>query len=164
MAFRLPVFTRKAKRALISHAKFYYFDVGVFRQLRPTGILDREAELEGPALEGLIAQHLRAWVQSQRETYQLAFWRTRTQLEVDFIIYGPKGFFAIDVKRVVNLSPKDVSGLKAFQEEYPEAKCCVLYMGTHRTVYRNFLCIPVEEFLLNLKIDQPIQLDAAVAK
>ena len=110
LAFRLPVFTRKAKRALISHAKFYYFDVGVFRQLRPTGILDREAELEGPALEGLVAQHLRAWVQSQRETYQLAFWRTRTLLEVDFIIYGPKGFFAIEVKRGSNLSPEDVSG------------------------------------------------------
>lgn len=60
LAFTIPVFTQKAKRALISHSKFYYFDVGVFRELRPQGPLDREAELEGPALEGLVAQHLRA--------------------------------------------------------------------------------------------------------
>lgn len=156
LAFRLSVFTRRGKRALISHSKFYYFDVGIFRHLRPKGILDLEAELEGPALEGLVAQHLRAWVQAQRETHQLSFWRTRTQLEVDFIVYGPQGFWAIEVQRGKILSPSDINGLKAFQEEYPEAKCCILYTGAKRTTYRNFLCIPVEEFLLSLKLAQPI--------
>lgn len=144
------------RRSLISHSKFYYFDVGVFRQLRPRGILDREAELEGPALEGLVAQHLRAWVQSQKETHQLTFWRTRTGLEVDFVIYGPQGFWAIEVQRGKIFSPSDINGLKAFQEEYPEATCCVLYTGKQRTTYRNFLCIPVDEFLLKLKLDAPV--------
>jgi predicted AAA+ superfamily ATPase len=88
IAFRLPVFRRRAQRSIIRHPKFYYFDVGVFRSLRPRGPLDKEAELEGPALEGLIAQHLRAWVQAQRKPHSLSFWRTRSQLEVDFIVYG----------------------------------------------------------------------------
>ena len=158
LAFTLSVFTRRTKRALVSHSKFYYFDTGIFRYLRPKGILDREAELEGPALEGLVAQHLRAWVQSQRETHQLSFWRTRTQLEVDFVVYGPKGFWALEVQRGKILSPSDMNGLKAFQEEYPEAKCCLLYTGDQRTTYRGFLCIPIKEFLLNLKIDEPITL------
>jgi len=35
LSFRVPVFSRRAKRHLISHPKFYYFDSGVFRSLRP---------------------------------------------------------------------------------------------------------------------------------
>jgi len=40
LAFRIPVFTKRARRNLISHPKFYYFDSGVFRSLRPSGPLD----------------------------------------------------------------------------------------------------------------------------
>lgn len=151
LAFTLPVFTRKAKRALISRSKFYYFDVGIFRELRPTGPLDKEAELEGPALEGLVAQHLRAWVNAQKETHRLYFWRTRSQIEVDFVIYGPRGFWAIEVKRSSNLSPKDVKPLTIFQDEYPEAKCFLLYGGDKVQTIRDIPCIPVEEFLKSLQ-------------
>lgn len=156
LAFTLPVFTRRAQRSLVSHSKFYYFDIGIFRHLRPRGPLDREAELEGPAIEGLVAQHLRTWVQAQRESHQLTFWRTRSGLEVDFVVYGPKGFWAIEVKRSAEISPKDVNGLLAFQEEYPEAACLIVYGGKARTTYRNLLCIPITEFLLQVKLDQPL--------
>jgi len=156
LAFTLPVFSRRAKRDLISHVKFYYFDPGVFRYLRPKGPLDKEAEIEGPALEGLVAEHLHIWTQSQIESHQLSFWRTRTGLEVDFVIYGPRGFWGIEVKRSKELSPADIRGLKAFQEEYPEARCFMLYGGSHRTVYRDILCIPISEFLLQLKIENSV--------
>ena len=62
IAYRLPVFSKKAKRAVSSHPKFYFFDAGVFRALRPSGPLDQSETIEGAALEGLIAQHLRAWI------------------------------------------------------------------------------------------------------
>lgn len=156
LAFILPVFTRRAQRALISHPKFYFFDTGVFRSLRPQGPMDKEKEIEGPALEGLVAQHLRAWVLSQKQSHQFAFWRTQTKLEVDFIIYGPRGFWAIEVKRASDLSPGDVKGLNAFGEEYPEATCFILYNGKQKMVYRGLLCIPVTEFLLALKPDEPL--------
>lgn len=156
LAFILPVFTRRAQRALISHPKFYFFDTGVFRSLRPQGPLDKEREIEGPALEGLVAQHLRAWVLSQKQPHQLAFWRTRTQLEVDFIVYGPKGFWAIEVKRSKDVSPADMRGLAAFKEEYPESTCFLLYNGPQRIKYRNILCIPVTEFLLHLQPESPL--------
>ena len=58
LSFRLPVFTRRAKRRLVAHPRFFYFDCGVYRSLRPRGFLDRSAEIAGPALEGLVAQHL----------------------------------------------------------------------------------------------------------
>src|SRR5262249_46594969 len=83
LAFTLPVFTRRSKRRLIAHSKFYFFDAGVYRILRPQGILDSSQEIEGLALEGLIAQHLRNWVLAQHDTHSLSFWRTQTKLEVD---------------------------------------------------------------------------------
>ena len=150
LAFTLPVFTRRTKRAVVSHAKFYYFDVGVFRSLRPMGPMDLRAEVEGIILESLVAQHIHGWVHAQRENYQFAFWRTRTGLEVDFIVYGPKEFWAIEVKRSANLSPGDVNALTAFHEEFPEATCLILYGGSQRMVYRNILCIPIDEFLRQL--------------
>ena len=40
LGFRMPVFSRRAKRELAAHPKFYYFDAGVFRANRPAGPLD----------------------------------------------------------------------------------------------------------------------------
>lgn len=156
LAFSLPVFSRRAKRRLIAHQKFYFFDTGVYRIVRPQGILDNTREIEGWALEGLVAQHLRSWTQLQRESHSLSFWHTQTHLEVDFIIYGPRGFWAIEVKRSSNLSPDDVRGMTAFKEEYPEAICFFVTLSKHRENYRGFPVIPMEEFLLNLSPENPI--------
>lgn len=152
LSFRLPVFTRRAKRSVIAHQKFFYFDVGVFRALRPSGPLDTEQELEGAALESLVAQHLRYWALSQSQTHQFCFWRTQTGLEVDFVLYGPSGFWAVEVKRSCELSPHDVKGLLAFREEYPEASCHLLYGGDTPLSYKGISCLPVESFLRNLHV------------
>lgn len=53
LASRLPVFTKRARRRMAAHPKFYYFDVGIFRTLRPMGPLDSPEEAEGPCLETL---------------------------------------------------------------------------------------------------------------
>ena len=98
LAFQLKVFSRRANRATSSHPKFYYFDTGVFRSLRPRGPLDRPEEIGGAALEGLVAQHLRAWIEYSGSRFELFFWRTRAGSEVDFVVYGPDGFWAVEVK------------------------------------------------------------------
>ena len=49
LAYRLPIFTKRAKRRTITHDKFYYFDSGVYRFLRPKGLLDRPDEIDGAA-------------------------------------------------------------------------------------------------------------------
>jgi predicted AAA+ superfamily ATPase len=59
LSWRLRVFTKRAKRQLAGHPKFYLFDAGVFRSLRPRGPLDRPEEIDGQALEGLVGQHLK---------------------------------------------------------------------------------------------------------
>lgn len=150
LGYTLNVFTRRAKRALTSHPKFYLFDTGVFQALRPRGPLDKAEEIHGAALEGLVAQHLKAWVDDQQEDYELTFWRTRGGSEVDFVLYGKERFLAIEVKNGSVVSRHDLSGLKAFREDYPEAKPFLLYRGQRRLVQDEIPCIPVQDFLLNI--------------
>ncbi|MBM3198173.1 MAG: DUF4143 domain-containing protein, partial [Chlamydiae bacterium] len=158
----IDIFTRRATRALSAHSKFYYFDAGVFRALRPQGILDKKEEMEGPALEGLIMQHLRVWISCQEESHSLHFWRTRSGVEVDFVVYGPRGFWAIEVKNNSSISPKDVQSLKTFYEEYPECTPFLLYRGKTRIMVKGILCIPCGEFLLQLETSELLWKDYAV--
>ncbi len=156
LAFSIPVFSRRAKRRLIAHPKFYFFDVGVYRALRPRGILDSVPEIEGLAIEGLVAQHLRTWTTSQVDPHSLSFWRTQTKLEVDFIVYGPRGFWAIEIKRSPNISPADIKGLTAFKEEYPQAQCFFVAPVKYPEIYRGFPVVPLSEFLLNISPNELI--------
>ena len=160
LGFRIPVFTRRAKRKTISHPKFYYFDAGVFRSLRPRGPLDSDAEIHGAGLEGLVAQHLRAWVEYSDGRQELAYWHTRGGSEVDFIVYGENGFYAIEVKHTRRINPSDLRGLKAFQEDYPEAETALIYRGDERRRIDNIWCIPAQEFLAGIQPGQRMQFDA----
>ena len=156
LAFRLPIFTKRAKRHLSSHPKFYLFDAGVYRSIRPTGPLDRPREIDGGALEGLVAQHLRAWISYSGNLADLYFWRTKSGNEVDFVVYGKNVFCAIEVKNTANLRSKSVNSLAAFKEDYPEAEVWLLYRGRERVYHKNVLCLPCEEFLKKLVPGEPM--------
>lgn len=155
LSFHLPVFNKRAKRDLISHPKFYYFDAGVFRSLRPQGPLDRVSELEGQCLEGLVAQNLRAWCAYRDQGDQLFFWRTRWGVEVDFVLYGRGGIFAFEVKNSDRVRSDDLQGLALFREDYPEAKVALLYRGKNRLLINGIPCLPCESFLTGLNPSSP---------
>jgi predicted AAA+ superfamily ATPase len=150
LAWRLPVFTRRARRRTAAHPKLYLFDAGVYRSLRPRGPADRPEEIEGAALEGLVAQHLRAWIAYSRRDCRLYYWRTRAGSEVDFVVYGADGFWALEVKSSSRVRPADLRSLNTFTSDYPECEPLLLYRGKERLKTGDVLCLPVEEFLLGL--------------
>ena len=151
LAYRVPVFSKRAKRATAAHPKLYLFDAGVFRSLRPAGPLDRPEEIAGVALEGLVAQHLRAWIAYRDADVRLYTWRTRAGAEVDFVLYGPDGFWAVEVKHTRRVRPEDLRGLRSFRDDYPEAEAILLYRGERRLVIDDVTCVPVESFLSSLR-------------
>jgi len=130
--------------------KFYFFDVGVFQSLRPQGPLDRPAEIAGAALEGLVAQHLLAWNAYQNEPYEIFFWRSRGGVEVDFVLYGKNGLYAIEVKNAIRLRPDDFRSLREFRQDYPQSQTILLYRGKEKLLMEHVLCIPCEMFLKQL--------------
>ncbi len=150
LCYQIPIFAKKSKRQLIAHKKFYLFDSGIFATLRPKGILDRPEETDGAALEGIVAQHLQAWNDYSDNKNQISFWRTRAGLEVDFIVYGDKKIWAIEVKNSRTITPNDLRGLQEFSKDYPMTKTILLYRGTEKITNKGILCLPCEEFLKNI--------------
>jgi uncharacterized protein len=150
LSYRLLPFTKKPKRRLSSHPKFYYFDVGVYRYLRPTGPLDMPEEIGGAALESFFFQELKATNDYFQLGYKLYFWRTRTGLEVDFIAYGEKGLITFEIKHSKAICSKDLRGLKEFKKDYPIAKTYLIYGGDHREYHGDIETIPFNTALKEL--------------
>lgn len=150
IAYRIHPFTKRAKREIVLSPKFYYFDVGVYRSIRPQGPLDTEAEGDGAALETLFLQELKAINDYYHLGYEIYYWRTRNKEEVDFVLYGEKGLHAFEIKRKTRLSSHDFKPLKLFLEDYPMAKPVLLYGGNESYFEGNIKVEPIGNFLLNL--------------
>jgi predicted AAA+ superfamily ATPase len=150
IGIRVPVFQKRAKRRLVGHPKFYFFDAGVYRAVRPRGPLDAPEQIDGAALETLVFQELRAISQNLGLEYDLYYWRTAGGMEVDFVLYGPRGIVALEVKRKRRLSGHDLRGMRGFLEDYPSAKAYVLYGGDHDAHFDSIHAMPIARALLDL--------------
>jgi len=113
--------------------------------------LDAPSEIDGAALESLVAQHLRAWCDYSAGKHQLYYWLTRSKVEVDFVIYGEGGLHALEIKNSSQVRPGDLREIKSFGEDFPESRRWLLYRGKERFLRDGILCVPCEEFLLQLK-------------
>jgi predicted AAA+ superfamily ATPase len=150
LSFRLPVFTRRARRPMTAHDKFYFFDAGVYRALRPRGPLDAPEEIDGPAIETLVLQELRATNDNHDLGYRLSYWRTRDGKEVDFVLYGERGLVAIEVKRSGVFRESDLRELRLFAADYPVARCVLLYGGARAYVVDGIRVLPLAKALREL--------------
>ncbi len=150
LAYRIPVFSKSAKRQLINHQKFYFFDAGVYRAIRPAGPLDSPQEIDGIALENLVLQNILAWNAYNGNGNRIYFWRTKSGTEVDFIVYGRDTLTAIEVKNSDSIRSQDLRPLRSFLDDYPVAECLFLYRGSEKLKIDGIKCIPCEDFLSKL--------------
>ncbi|OGV28065.1 MAG: hypothetical protein A3F18_05325 [Legionellales bacterium RIFCSPHIGHO2_12_FULL_37_14] len=114
LGFTVPGYTRTQKRKAISRAKFYLFDIGVTNHLCRRSKIQEKSELFGLAFEHFIALELRAYISYRRLMKPLRYWRTTSQIEVDFII-GDE--VAIEVKSSHLVQDKHLQGLRMLKEE-----------------------------------------------
>ncbi len=150
LARRLPVFTKRAKRKMTGHPKFFYFDAGVFRSIRPMGFLDSPEEAEGAALETLFFQEALAINDYYNCKYNIYYWRTANGIEVDFILYGPNSLLAIEIKRSMSFTKKDLKSLKMFKADFPQAKLYLLYGGEREEFEDGAHIMPITNALKNM--------------
>ena len=150
LSFAVPIFSKRAKRTLVAKSKFYFFDSGVYKTLRPRGLFDRPSEVDGFALEGLVGQHLHAWCSYSNGDAKLFHWQTKSGVGVDFVVYGGDTLAAFEVKHSPNVREEFLSGLRAFAVDYPEAQLFLLHCGSEIRKIGRILCLPCDEFLRNL--------------
>ncbi|MBU2513559.1 ATP-binding protein [bacterium] len=144
IAHLLPCFQGTSKRKPVSTEKFYFFDIGVARNLSRAGMVQERSEAFGNALEHLIFLELLAYRDYNLLDFELFYWRSRSQLEVDFLINDE---IAIEVKGTSRVSQADLKGLKALSEELPLKRAIVVCSETEERKVGGIEIVPIDRFL-----------------
>ncbi len=148
LGFRVPVFAQAGKRKAISRAKFYLFDIGVTRVLAARGLVAEKSELFGRAFEHFIALELRAALTYLKSDLRLQYWRTRSGLEVDFVL-GDR--VAIAVKGTDFVTAKHLKGLRGLFEDVPGLRHrLVISMDHHERRIDGIRVLPWQQALQEL--------------
>lgn len=145
IGFRLPAYTKAAKRRVVQAPRFYYFDVGIANHLLHRRSLVRGTVEYGHAFEHLVIQELRAWLSYTQSSDKLSYWRTYTGMEVDAVIGEAR--VGIEIKSVEEVLPRHLKGLKTFKDEYPDSRTIIVSLDPIRRRIGDVECIPVLEFL-----------------
>lgn len=119
----LPTFRESKSRKAIATPKFYLFDTGVARVLSRTGEIFSASKAFGDALEHLVFLELKAYLDYTFANARLSYWRSETQLEVDFVIDDK---IAVEVKATEHVGATHLKGLKALGEDFPRMRKIVV--------------------------------------
>ena len=114
IAFELPAWSRTVKRKAIETAKFYFFDTGVVRALRRLPPVSEASADFGELFEHFVFLELRAWIDYRKPRTSLAYWRSRSGYEVDFVLDDR---VAIEAKATRRVHQKHLRNLRALAEE-----------------------------------------------
>ncbi|MEJ2025234.1 MAG: DUF4143 domain-containing protein, partial [Deltaproteobacteria bacterium] len=143
-----PFKKRKGRQIIGKASKFYLFDVGVAGTITGRRIHEERGLEFGQAFEHFILMQLQAHSSYEELDYPINFWRTKTGLEVDFILGS--GEVAIEVKGAGRLHPGDLKPLLAFVEEYSPRIAIIVCNEKRRRIHDNIWVLPWREFLDDL--------------
>lgn len=148
LAYSIPSFRKRPKRRVIHAPKFYFFDVGLANVLIKRGKIAYRGEAFGRAFEHFILQEIIAHRSYSGLHYPLAYWRTASQLEVDFILGDHE--VVLEVKGVEQTGEQHLRGLRAFQEEYKTKKAIIVSLDPRPRLIHGIQVLPWAVFLEKL--------------
>jgi uncharacterized protein len=143
-----PYKKRQDRNVIIRAGKFYLFDVGVAGTITHRRIPQEKGEQFGRALEHFILMEILAHRAYRELDYDVHFWRTKSGLEVDFIL-GP-GEVAIEIKGTSRVDNTDLRPLKAFIQEYGPEKAFVVCNERAPRMHEDIRILPWRDFLKKL--------------
>lgn len=145
IGYMVPAFTMSKKRRAISTSKFYYFDVGIVNHLlNRSNLLPGSADF-GHAFEHLMIQEIIARLSYSDSNEKLSYWRTSSGFEVDAVI--GVGRVAIEFKSCDEVQSKHTKGLKAFGEDFPDARLIIVSLDRNRRMLNGIEVLPAIDFL-----------------
>lgn len=141
----LPSYQKKPKRRVILSPKFYYFDVGIANYLLKRGRVAIGSESFGHAFEHFIYHEIYSHTHYSDLNYPLSYWRTASQIEVDFILGDNE--VAVEVKSTEMANTRHLHGLKSFAEEYNVKKLILVSNDPSPRKVGKILIMPWKYFL-----------------
>ncbi|MBI5418292.1 ATP-binding protein [Candidatus Poribacteria bacterium] len=149
IAMRVEPFKKRQSRQVITKApKYYLFDVGVAGYITRRYLTEERGTEFGKAFEHFLLMELVAYRSYTNKDFQINFWRTKSGLEVDFIIGD--GELAIEIKSANNIDSKDLNGLWAFMEAYSPKRSIVVCNEKEKRIHGKIEIIPWRNFLFDL--------------
>ena len=148
VGYMVSGFTATSKRRAIAAPKFYYFDVGIVNYLLKRDNMAQGTDAFGHAFEHFIIQELIAYLGYTFSSEKLTYWRTSGGSEVDCIIGN--GRLAIEIKSCNEVKSRHTKGLKAFQEDFPQARLIVVSLDKYKRTMGDIEIFPATEFLSEL--------------
>lgn len=109
---RVEAYSVNRTKRLIKSPKLYWSDPGLALSLSGADAPS------GAYLENMVLSDLLVWRDGQAPAPQVLYWRTTTNLEVDFVIEKGDGLLPIEVKATTNPGHSDTRSLRAFRDEY----------------------------------------------
>ncbi len=125
LGFYIYPYNKKIKRDLITATpKFYLFDVGITNYIAKQSVSSLNGSWAGKQFEHYILLELVASIGYHRLRSAITYWRTKTGLEVDFVLGDAD--IAIEVKISTTVHQEDLKGLLSFCEEHPNTRAIVV--------------------------------------
>ncbi|MDF1576754.1 MAG: DUF4143 domain-containing protein [Bacteroidales bacterium] len=136
----LPAYRKKPKRRVIQSPKFFMFDIAMANYLLKRGFIEKGSELFGRSFEHFIYQELYAHSRYSGLHYEISYWRTASQVEIDFVL--GENEVAIEVKRSDQITHRHLKGLKSFAEEYRVHKLILVSTDPYPGKWEMQACCP----------------------
>ncbi len=151
LAFRLPPWHRSARKRLVSHPRYYFFDPGVTNVLAHTFSEQLNSRVRGRRFEQFVISQAIAAIHYRRLDFQLYYWRTNHGSEIDLLICRGKDILAaLEIKSQRNIVREDLKGARSFHKDYPEVPVFILGIDQkERLLYDNIIVLCWDEFLRN---------------
>lgn len=143
IGYDLTAYKEVAGRKHASTAKFYFFDLGVTNYLRRIKSISENSADYGIALEAMIHHELKTFCDYKGDN-ELHFWRSRSGVEVDFIINNE---WAIEVKSTKRIDRADLKGLNALAEEMKVKRKTIVCREPFPRKIKDIEILPIKDFL-----------------
>ena len=152
VGLRLPPWRKSVRKRLTAHPKFYFFDTGVTNSINRRLLAPPDPLLRGRLFEQWVVLETHRLLSYQRSEARLFYWRTNTGAEVDLLIekHG-RIVTACEIKASRSIGGADLSGLRAFREDYPKTRLFVVANVPEAYERDAILVLPWREYLQNLE-------------
>lgn len=146
LGYKLAPIHLQAKVKEVSTPKFYFFDPGVVRALAKN-IDENLGQDKGFLLETLVLHELKLFSDYFQKRWEIFYWGTPSENEVDFVITKAKKRIGIEVKSSKNWTADFNQGLHSLLEAKTISKGYGIYLGKEKIKVGQVMVYPVAQFI-----------------
>ncbi|NWF98266.1 MAG: ATP-binding protein [Nitrospirae bacterium] len=158
IGFRLEPWRKSLRKRLTGHPKFYFFDNGVTNIINGYNQNITDPNLLGRLFEQFIIIETMKHIKTNQSMINLYYWRTNTGAEVDMLTeHSNRILGAYEIKWSKTVTSAQLTGLKSFQDDYPDIPCYVICNTDEPYRLGNVLVLNWKQFLEEHNLLMPIK-------